>query len=40
MIINGDIAKSTVRNLEGNQVAADGLTNLINTIKTTWNDAR
>ena len=39
MSINGDIAKSTVRNLEGNQVAAEGLTNLINTVKTVWNDA-
>lgn len=39
MIVNGDIAKRTVRNLEGNAIAAEGLTNLINTVRTVWEDA-
>ena len=39
MIINGEVVKSTVRNLEGNSVAAEGLTNYINNIRTTWLDA-
>ncbi len=40
MLINGELSKGTVKNIEGNSVATTGLTNLMATTFIGWNDSK
>lgn len=40
MLVNGEAAKSNSRDLSGNSISNNGLTNLINTAKVNWLEAR
>jgi len=40
MVITGEIAKSTSKNIEGNTVSNNGLTNLMSTVALVFEDSR
>lgn len=40
MLVNGEAAKSNSRDLSGNSISNNGLTNLINTAKVNWLEAK
>lgn len=40
MLVNGEVAKNNSRDLSGNSISNNGLTNLINTAKTNWIEAK
>jgi len=40
MLLNGELSKGTVKNIEGNSVATNGLMNLTATTFIGWGDSR
>jgi len=40
MLLNGELSKGTVKNIEGNSVATTGLTNLMATTFIGWEDSK